>query len=1816
MEHQNVAVANDCPSRPKPESSPTPQLDSQSLSSQRPELMQERIDMRDYGSLGRSETAPSLGDSASRTSHSYRNISPLALPPLNIKDALEDRLQESPSTVSALSQQTATATTAAVSAVSDRRNVQFAGPSAPSHSRQASWEENDASRHLASSFMSKLKSLGLQSPRSTSGVAGSSTPQSRSSSPNNSRTLPVSIENDQSCDPALAASVVGETDSNVNTGLDNDADADADAEETADETMREDGDSKKTLKKKRKIRRPRLPEWASSPNASEIAPVPLSAGLMMRHRGSLPGLGEEAERWSAVVSEGEGRERLEKKKQPHKRNHISRASGTEAGLSSRRGHMRRLTSFGGGIDTMASGAVSDIDGATTPRRNFFSHERAATLGAQGWHMVKSTLKMLRSKRDDRFNMSKSAELISELQAGAPAAMLLATYMQRDEHGNKRIPVLLEQLQLNITDSKHRPEDDSERHSIFTISMIYGSGPSSMQWTITRTLSDIYQLHLRYRVKTTTARQEGVLARYRQPKFPSAIFPWFRSFRSHGDESDEEEEAGESGQMNLNGREGGRSKDNSAENPDMASLPPLEEPPRIHDQQSRRPSSFHSRSYSRSHSRSHSLSNLTDDGGSGVDDIGIGASYSGQLAASATRRRHVDRQRKALEKYFREMIKWLMIRPDSNRMCRFLELSALGVRLAAEGSHHGKECYLHIQSSKGLDFRRVLTPGKVIARHSRKWFLVRQSYIVCVESPENMNVYDVYLVDAAFDIGHKRKKKLFGRGGSTPVTPVTPVALDDEDSEKGEGPINSGKHHRMTLYTSERKVKLFSRNHSVIQQFEASVREMLATTPWHQPNRFDSFGPVRHNVYAQWLVDGRDYMWNVSRAIQMARDVIYIHDWWLSPELYMRRPAAISQKWRLDRLLQRKAQEGVKVFVIVYRNVEAAIPIDSTHTKFSLLNLHPNIFIQRSPHQFKKNQFIYAHHEKLVIVDHDIAFLGGIDLCFGRWDSPQHPLTDDRPTGFEPPKEDPNCPSGSGPGPSSGSGPGSGTGLPLHNPSRYQMFPGKDYSNPRVQDFYRLNEPYEEMYDRSRVPRMPWHDVAMQIVGQPARDLTRHFVQRWNYIRRGRKATRPLPFLLPPPDAKLEQLEQLGLTGTCEVQLLRSAGNWSLGTNHTEHSIQNAYIKMIEDSDHFVYMENQFFVTSTEFDGVRIMNRIGDALVARAIRAHRENQDWRCVIIIPLMPGFQNTVDNAEGTSIRLILESQYRSISRGPHSIFGRLGDAGINAEDYIQFYSLRQWGKMENGVLVTEQLYIHAKIIIVDDRVALIGSANINERSMLGDRDSEVAAIVRDTDLIDSHMAGKPYQVGRFAHTLRMRLMREHLGLDVDEILEEDLAAEMEQEEQDDEFSCSGSDITGTDSMFSEGGHHHGNDEEVVELEMPAFRSRAHPNPNSNETDNHDVITEDHGIPGKTAELHKSRGRSNTNLSRGRRPSRMSASSAPSRPSAGASSTRPEQTPGPAPTPSSSHPLAADITLAPLHKDCMRDPVAPEFIDKIWNHVAANNTTLYRRVFRCMPDNEVSTWNDYRDYMDYAQRFMQSMESNVADNRPSGSSHDHINHPTIDLKAAAHAANEARNYLVIDDNALSGAATATDGSTTTIPSTSGAGPPLGHLRVPLNIDTSGSSIPTSAGVIPNPADGPSPVLPAGDTPFPPLDPSTTIPPATPDGERSREKRTTFSTPSRPPTTGVNGMAHEGTSGTGAVAPQAPLSTSGTLRKRKRTNTKGSRHRNNSQNPLEVLPQHDAEELLGLMQGPLVQFPYDWLLTEENKRNWGYQVDHVAPLQI
>ncbi|RBQ97696.1 hypothetical protein VDGD_20158 [Verticillium dahliae] len=92
---------------------------------------------------------------------------------------------------------------------------------------------------------------------------------------------------------------------------------------------------------------------------------------------------------------------------------------------------------------------------------------------------------------------------------------------------------------------------------------------------------------------------------------------------------------------------------------------------------------------------------------------------------------------------------------------------------------------------------------------------------------------------------------------------------------------------------------------------------------HASNRYQSFAP-QSTGNAKWYVDGCSYFWAVSEALENARESIYILDWWLSPEIYLRRPPAANERYRLDNMLKAAAERGVKVSIIVYREVEAAL----------------------------------------------------------------------------------------------------------------------------------------------------------------------------------------------------------------------------------------------------------------------------------------------------------------------------------------------------------------------------------------------------------------------------------------------------------------------------------------------------------------------------------------------------------------------------------------------------------------------------------------------------------------------------------------------------------------------------------------------------------------------------------------------------------------------------------------------------------------------------------------------------------------------------
>lgn len=114
------------------------------------------------------------------------------------------------------------------------------------------------------------------------------------------------------------------------------------------------------------------------------------------------------------------------------------------------------------------------------------------------------------------------------------------------------------------------------------------------------------------------------------------------------------------------------------------------------------------------------------------------------------------------------------------------------------------------------------------------------------------------------------------------------------------------------------------------------------------------------------------------------------------------------------------------------------------------------------------------------------------------------------------------------------------------------------------------------------------------------------------------------------------------------------------------------------------------------------------------------------IVIPLIPGFAGELDDPDAVIPRVIMHWQYSTICRGDNSLFARIAALNVSPNDYIQFFGLRAHGIVA-GRPRTEIVYVHSKLMIADDQRAICGSANINERSMRGSRDSEVCLIVEE---------------------------------------------------------------------------------------------------------------------------------------------------------------------------------------------------------------------------------------------------------------------------------------------------------------------------------------------------------------------------------------------------------------------------------------------------------------------------------------------------------
>ncbi|XP_057851039.2 phospholipase D delta isoform X2 [Cryptomeria japonica] len=507
-----------------------------------------------------------------------------------------------------------------------------------------------------------------------------------------------------------------------------------------------------------------------------------------------------------------------------------------------------------------------------------------------------------------------------------------------------------------------------------------------------------------------------------------------------------------------------------------------------------------------------------------------------------------------------------------------------------------------------------------------------------------------------------------------------------------------------------------------------------------------------------LQDGRLFerknCWeDMCHAILEAHHLVYIAGWSIYTKIKLirehTRPLPRGGNLNLGELLKFKSQEGLRVLLLVWDDKTShdslfikTDGIMQTHDEETrkFFN-HSSVHCVLSPRyassklSWFKQQVVgtlYTHHQKIVIVDAEtgsddrrlISFIGGLDMCDGRYDTPRHPLFKTLKTSHK-----------------------------------------DDYHNPT----------FAGTVDTGG-PREPWHDMHCKIEGPAAYDVLTNFEQRW------RKATKWRNIDGDDPETWHVQVFRSIDSGSVKG-FPKSAGeaesqNLVCGKNLViDMSIHTAYIMAIRSAQHFIYIENQYFIGSSynwlSYKNAGANNMIPIELALKVASKIRRNERFAVYIVIPMWPEGVPT-----SAVVQEILFWQGQTMQMMYNIIANALQDAGMSEtyhpQDYLNFYCLGNRETNDENVPLPTcppagnsiqgqvqkyrrfMIYVHAKGMIVDDEYVMLGSANINQRSLDGSRDTEIAMGSYQPhytwDQKKCHPRGQVYGY-------RMSLWAEHLG-------------------------------------------------------------------------------------------------------------------------------------------------------------------------------------------------------------------------------------------------------------------------------------------------------------------------------------------------------------------------------------------------------------------------------------------------------------------------
>ncbi|MFN1266815.1 phospholipase D-like domain-containing protein [Pseudomonas lundensis] len=585
-------------------------------------------------------------------------------------------------------------------------------------------------------------------------------------------------------------------------------------------------------------------------------------------------------------------------------------------------------------------------------------------------------------------------------------------------------------------------------------------------------------------------------------------------------------------------------------------------------------------------------------------------------------------------------------------------------------------------------------------------------------------------------------------------------------------------------------------------------------------------PAKGNAVKPYF-NGKAYFAELITEFAAAQESIYIAGWQVNWD------AQLAPKVRLYDCLLEAAQRGVNIYVMPWDD-SAPVQTYDEQTERVLLDINriidqQRVFVTPAKSNADKATLFYSHHQKQVVIDQQVAFVGGLDLAYGRYDDDCFELRADADE-----RQGMNRYNGC---------------VPQLGHLGWENLINPDEKNFQV-DAHQYQTPYKPEgpggvgkakpsaagVDASRQPRMPWQDMHLRIEGPAVSELTRNFVLRWNGPRTVSAPNKKLLPLPPKPGTYPSK-------GTCSVQVLRSAPLAMQKKERNEPPLDEQPTKaqddiyramglLIEKAKHYVYIEQQFFVSdfgeevktkepnepsstiqksasigpwatriiSSNSSG-KVQNVISKRLIHRIGRAIMSKTTFHAYIVLPVHPeggGLDNPAIVTQVHFTQQTISFGKQSLLKGIKAYLklGRLYDedritqsvcADVMAKtvadiqklveqvqfkdipaatdeecyEYVTLLNLRNWTKLYDRY-VTEQIYIHSKLMIVDDRYALIGSANINDRSLLGARDSELAVLVMDLEVQQKDFlgTGKLQPARTFAHELRKGIWNKLFGI------------------------------------------------------------------------------------------------------------------------------------------------------------------------------------------------------------------------------------------------------------------------------------------------------------------------------------------------------------------------------------------------------------------------------------------------------------------------